>query len=346
MAQDIFDLDTFDATQGVNNDTDTELATTVGSTMADLHDKTKKLLFAIDCSGSMYGEMYSNAQLLASNWAPGESLIDEKIARANAYIQAASQGHIAPEPAPRYDAWDNLIPAPKPEFDDESALYWAGLKPLDFDARVNRIIAEAAYMDVDGLIQTNQWTTTGVVRIQGEGKCKMDIVKGEVLGQIEARFSKHADADVAAVAFDNRSKDLYAYSLKSLQHRVPNMDAGMGGGTNIAGAIFTCLRMIKKSPSATNNHHIVIVSDGMDNSVSHSAAQIKKEFEDKGVTMDFIHITGLDQDTYGQREVVELKQLSGLTGGEYVRVRTTDQFKSKFIAAATRLALPAPASDQ
>jgi hypothetical protein len=341
MAQDIFDLDNLEAVTGVNT-TDTELATTAGNTMADLHDKTKKLLFAIDCSGSMYGEMYSDDQLRRADWTPGEEKIDRKIARATAFILAASQGNVPPPPAPKIDRWGNEEPVTEPEFDDESALYWASLQPLDFPSRVERIIAEAAYMDVDGLINTYSWDNDEVVSIKGETRDKMSIVKEEVLAQVAQRFAKYADADVGAVAFDTSAKDLHAYSLASLQERIPTMDRGMGGGTNIAKAIFACLSMINKSPSATNNHHIVIVSDGLDNSVAGHADRIKREFEDKGVTMDFIHITGLDSDTYGRNEVVSLKEISDVTGGEYVAVRTTDQFRTKFIAAATRLALPAP----
>jgi hypothetical protein len=286
--------------------------------------------------------MYSDDQLRAADWTPGEEKINQKIARAHAFILAASQGNTPELAPPVTDRWGDSQPATEPEFDDESALYWASLQPLDFNARVERIIAEAAYMDIDGLISAYHWDNDDGVVVTGETRDKMSIVKEEVLAQVAQRFSKYADADVGAVAFDTRAKDLHAYSLKSLQERIPTMDCGMGGGTNIAKAIFACLRMINKSPSATNNHHIVIVSDGLDNSVAGHATEIKQQFLDKGVTMDFIHITGLDKDTYGRNEVVSLKEISDDTGGEYVAVRTTDQFRTKFIAAATRLALPAP----
>lgn len=213
----------------------------------------------------------------------------------------------------------------------------------------------------DYIVESGLWRYLGIDTVPGYTiKRRIDLTATSAKNFIEKRFEKFPDADVVALAFDNQVYVLGAppenqllvrkLNKEELMAAIDTLQEKCGGGTNILRAVQTAMQILTKAPSPMNLHHLILVTDAEDGSGQEIYNSILPEMKQKGVTLDFLHLTDVffnpRKSRYqawggGEANSVYLQRTCEATGGEYTQVRTTKDFETKFLEANTRKLLPA-----
>jgi len=170
---------------------------------------------------------------------------------------------------------------------------------------------------------------------------RIELVQKLAVQEVKARFEKYPKNKLAVVPFGAGAKvsidgGTQDQVIEVCERVAVGMDGVNSGGTDIMASIRCAIECCRKNPSSVGLHHFVIVSDGQDAGTNVLPEWIPT-LKASGVVLDYIHI---GDESYTNND---LKQACKELGGEYVCVNTAKDFETKFVEAARRLMLPAPA---
>ncbi len=287
-----------------------------GQTLDDIYDRFSKLIYLIDASGSMGSGMLAEQQNAVEYDWKEEAL---EAARARLLEELEDDGSV-------------LDP------DSGVELTVAKAKKLSSET-LKKIVAEQGWEDEIGL------QPVGGAIPQRSSKSKMQAVKEAAREFVKKRFEKWPDAQVLLYAFEDHPRMLSGgASEKDVMDGIDRLPDYGGGGTNIYSAVTRAVEHCKKRASSVGVHHIVLVSDGMDEG-ARGVRGLLPDMKEIGIVFDFIFIQGGDSIENMDDVIRVLRDLCEATGGEFTTVKTEKDFIQKFLAVSNRKCLP-PAPKQ
>lgn len=278
------------------------------TSLQDMYDRFLKLIYVIDCSGSMGEGLAPDDAVNQYKWTK-ELLAEFRKAMKKQELETIQDFEGNQEDMP---------PIPVAPDDDEV------LKQYIVDNRLDREYGINLPMDYAHMGQT---------------KTKMQAVKEAADRFIRERFEKYPEADVLVLRFEEEAKLVTRGTQhdKVLQAIQLLPDYG-GGATAIMPALQRALSECKKRPSNVGAHHIILVSDGLDYRAT-AVARLVPMMKELGVVLDFIYIVGRNGEEYP--DVVEaIKAACTETGGEFSKISTEQDFRQKFFQVSNRKCLP------
>ncbi|SRR6266566_3781526 len=289
----------------------------VGQTLDDMYDRFSKLVYLIDASGSMGSSMLVEQEVpIEYEWN------DEALEGARSLLLEALTND------------DSII-----DPDSGVELTEGKAKKLSVET-LKKIVVEQGWEDAIGLSPV-----VGVVQPNRSGKSKMQAVKEAARDFVKKRFQKWPDAQVFLYAFEDHPRMLVGgVSEQGVLDGIDRLPDYGGGGTNIYAAVGRAVEHCKKRSSEVGAHHIVLVSDGMDQG-ARGVQGLLPDMKEIGIVFDFIFIQGGDS-IEGMDDVIRiLRDICEATGGEFTTVKTEKDFVQKFLAVSNRKCLP-PAPQQ
>lgn len=287
-----------------------------GLSLEEIYDSQSRMIYLFDVSGSM-GEEMPGAKKSVDDFIWDETTLVNIRDRA---ADAAKQ--LADPKSPLYPDDSETV---------EQLKRFAALVGLDDEALKRGVIDSEMYKDM--YIPTNWY-------VQRSGN-KLAVVKQAAVNMVNRRYEKYPNALVGALMFSDNPIPMPFDNKEGLIESIKSMSTI--AGTNIMNAINAATSACKRAPSPVNLHHLVLVTDGLD-SRAVTITDMIPEFKKMGVVLDFIHIPSAHHEARYVSVVDAIRKTCEATGGEYVVVRTAQEFDQKFIAASTRLMLP-PASE-
>ncbi len=304
-----------------------------------IYDAEKMLLLAVDTSGSMDEKMYTGTGHAEFQWDEREHTkhIASRIALAkfrrdyptfdlHSYFSWGND-HVLPEGVESlgFDEY-NWDVARKPAADP----IWLALEGRTFREIQDVVLEHFLFGEI--LVGLG-YTTRGTVRVTKENVARKVVAKA-----IEERFERYSTSNVRLVEFDTEATVCPFTDQNRLLNHIRNHSWGHGG-TKILDALKKCLDIISRKPSPVNLHHIVLVTDGIDET-SRDALSLLPAFKAKGVVLDLNILQS--PSTFNEPLAEELLQLVAAVGGTVQYIRSASEFEKKYLAAASRLCLPAP----
>lgn len=325
MANDFLDLDA-----PVSGLIETSLVRSNANVVQETFDRHMKLVYVVDVSASMRDTMLQVQDIHSFDWTPN---VMERISQR---IQLAVKNLTAAEAADEDEDEDELeldeVDTGDGAVASELDRQWFALRTMlenkDFDALKGEVIVQDLYESI-GLHPA---------RTQSTKTTKIEAVKRSLDRMIRERMDQYPDADVVLITFEGHA-ELYAEGAQICLNKLPLLEAN-GGMTKISAGIKRAMSYCRHHPSPVKNHHIILVTDGLDDYGSGVELDVLKAL---GVTFDFLHISGSSSDSYYENVKKDLTNLAVGTGGKYVRVDNLEKFSRKFFEAARRLCL-APGS--
>jgi hypothetical protein len=174
-----------------------------------------------------------------------------------------------------------------------------------------------------------------------KSRTKMLALKDAAKKFVAERFGKFADARVGVYKFTTDQTLLCApgASQEEVMAAINRLPDGGEGGTAIYPAVARAVNDCRKTKNDLGSHHIVFISDGEDYSAN-DVPQLLPRMKDLGIVFDFIYMIGSTGTGNSEQTAKVLKEVCEVTGGEYVEVRTEQDFAQKFLAASNRPMLP------
>lgn len=328
MANDFLDLDA-----PVSGSIETSLVRSNANVVQETFDRHMKLVYVVDVSASMMDAMLQVQDIGSFDWTP---TVMERISQR---IQLAVKNLTAAEADEDADEDEDELELDEVDTGDggdavasELDRQWFALRTMlenkDFDALKGEVIVQDLYESI-GLHPA---------RTQSTKTTKIEAVKRSLDRMIRERMDQYPDADVVLITFEGHA-ELYAEGAQICLNKLPLLEAN-GGMTKISAGIERAMSYCRRHPSPVKNHHIILVTDGLDDYGSGVELDALKAL---GVTFDFLHISGSSSDSYYENVKKDLTNLAVGTGGKYVRVDNLEKFSRKFFEAARRLCL-APGS--
>lgn len=296
-----------------------------GSTLTEMYDRFSKLLYAIDASGSMGEGMLSEDSLKRYKWTP--ELLESFRAAMRADQQLLEEGDTVDDgPEEWLDEEDQEAPQEAPSHVDVDAMT---------DEDVKRMIV------FNHLDQRYNIDLQMDYSVRLKSRSKMMALKDAAKDFVHQRFQKFPDAKVAVFQFEDHPQMLCAAGASEQEvlnaiNRLPDMG---GGGTNIYRAVDRVVNECQKRPSEVGLHHIVLVSDGCDGG-GVKVKELVPKMKELGIVFDFIYMVGASEDQQGGEVAKAMRWVCEMTGGEYVVVKTEQDFEQKFLAVSNRPMLP------
>jgi len=312
---------------------------TAGSSLEELYDRNQVLVYLMDVSSSMCDRVVGDSQVEHFIWSEDAMEAIRSNAEANlTFAQNITDAGVALEAVQATSA---------------TAMKWARISAL-MEVDANGVLGFPSTEEDLTLIKTEVLRlalhamialTPDYAKMRKDLPSKIDLVKQLAEEMIEDRFKKYPDADIRAFSFQNWPEQLLGHNKDELLAAIRNLSAS--GGTNIMAGIAEVLKSLKRAPSKIHMHHIVLVTDAEDAGKIHGIGDEVQTFLDFGIVLDFLHFTqplreGIYRG-YGYGDASEvIKKVCEETGGEYVRVSTAGEFRSRFMIASQRKCLPAP----
>lgn len=330
--------------------TDTDevgVAATAGASLESLYDKNQVLVYLVDISSSMTNRVAGVEQVSHFVWtdeameairlnAEDNLLFGETVTATGVSLESVTATEEVKLRWARISELmvrdDNLLSFPK----DEESLMQVKMEVL-------RLALHSEYQNPSE--PSRVVLTPDFTKMRKDLPSRLDLVK-ELAGEmIESRFNKYPNADIRVFAFREWPIQLPGHSKDEVLAAIRNLIAS--GGTNIMAGIAEVLRSLKHAPSKLNMHHIVLVTDAEDAGTINDIGDDLQTFKDFGIVLDFLHFTQPSHHAdgfhgYGYDASEAIRKLCEATGGEYVKVSTADEFRSRFMIASQRLCLPAP----
>lgn len=312
------------------------VAATAGSSLEELYDKNQVLVYLVDVSSSMCDRVVGDSQVEHFVWSEDSMEAIRTNAEDNlTFAQNITAAGVALEAV---------------QATSEMAMKWARISEL-MEVDKKGVLGFPSTEEGLMLIKTEVLRlalhaaialTPNYVKMRKDLPSKIDLVKQLAGEMIEDRFKKYPEADIRAFSFREWPGQLIGHNKDELLAAIRNLVAA--GGTNIMAGIAAVLQSLKHSPSKMNLHHIVLVTDAEDAGKVHNIGNEVQTFLDFGIVLDFLHFTQPEGSRYwrGYDATEVLKKVCEATGGEYVRVSTAGEFRSRFMIASQRLCLPAP----
>lgn len=277
-----------------------EVPTSVGESMDDIYDHYSRLIYTIDASGSMRGGMLQEDRINRFLWT--DSMLKNFRER------------IAAEQLENGD--DTEVPV--------SSLSDAELKMKIIDEGLNYTYGIKLPINSGFVPKT---------------RSKMQAVKDAAKDFVQKRFRKFPDAKVTVFGFETQPYLLSAgEKQEDVLLAISRLQDTGGGGTNIFAAVEKAVGECKERPSQVGVHHIVLVSDGLDENAV-TVRNLIPEMLRIGIVFDFIFIQG-ESGVVDSHTIEVLKDVCEQTGGEFSVVRTEKDFVQKFLTASERKCLP------
>jgi len=297
-----------------------------GASLADMYDRLSKLLYVVDASVSMAEGMLSKETIKMYLW-PEELLEQYRVWMSEQYETDK-------------EAFEQAMEDLQEQDEDGEGDFELPEQPVDPATLSDDQLKEAIVMQ--GLEKKSGIALTRNYGYRSSGqRTKMMAVKDAAKEFVHKRFEKYPDARVMLFQFSDYPELLAGgANEQEVLDGISRLPDGGIGGTNIHVAVERAVNECKKRPSEVNSHHIVLVSDGCDYGAVHIKDLLPK-MKELGMVFDFIFIIGASDSEQAPKDVVEvLKMVCESTGGEYVEVRTEQDFKQKFLAASSRPMLP------
>lgn len=302
-----------------------ELSVGSGATLADMYDRFSKLIYVIDASGSMGEGMLSEEMVNQYNWRP------EILEQYREWLAKEYKKELKEYKESLLDENDS-----SKELDDVFDVDEAPEDPstLTDDELKTKIVMEGLE-NKSGIGLERNWNSTR------RGRSKMMAVKDAAKDFVHQRYQKYPEARVLLFSFED-SPALLASGVSELEviQGINSLPDCGGGSTNIYRAVDRAVNECKKRPSEVNAHHIVLVSDGCD----YGAVNVKNllpKMKELGMVFDFIFILGASDSEQADNEIIRaLQHVCEMTGGEFVTVKTEQDFVQKFLTASSRPMLP------
>ena len=296
--------------------------------MADIYQQRQKLIYAIDVSISMDENMAGTETVEDFLWdVHAMQRISDRIAEAEAHaaLQMQHELDMAADP--------DLGPEQFVTDQDEKWLAIAKMTVADQKVAILKYsLHREIYIPVNW--SRRHTSDTEVLRT------KLDLVKQMSKQMVQQRREKYPEADIIVTEFANSPSVVSSSAdTQSIVDAISRMYAH--GGTSIFQAVKYCMGICRKAPSPVKLNHVVLVTDGE----SHDAVNLPSlipECKRLGVVVDFIWIADPGASLEGYTGRSEIKQLCDATGGEFIKVTSAEEFKTKFVEASTRALLPPP----
>lgn len=282
-----------------------------GSSLADMYDRYKKLIYLFDISWSMSDGMALEDHVRSYKWT--KEKLDEFREAIRAVMETVDDD----------DEEGDIL-------DQEEDVFNFDLKD---DEALKRAILEHNWQRDFGIqLEKDESFKSPTIS-------KMTAVKNAAKEFVTARFNKYPDANVLVYAFDTSveartkgfGRDIVLAAVDGLNP---------SGGTNITPAVKAAVAECRSRPSQLGANHIVLVSDGMD----YQAVKVEEllpEMKQRNIVFDFIFVVGSDTMGPSDMHVINvLEKVCKETGGEFTTVRTVKDFQVKFLQASSRLCLP------
>lgn len=278
-----------------------------GQSLTDMYDRFSKLLYVVDSSSSMGDGMLSEDWLKLYKW-PTDIVEAFRDAMRNEYKQ-------------EFKNWKQDFDAIDPDTLSDEEIKMEALRE-NLSAKYG-IKLERDY------------------GIRKRSRTKMMALKDAAKKFVHERFQKFSDAKVGVFKFTTRTTLLCAAGASEEEVMVVlnNLPDGGNGGTEIYQAVERAVNECKKRPSEVNLHHLVFVSDGEDYSGSRVKDLLPK-MKSLGIVFDFIYMLGATESESYSETVKVLREVCESTGGEFIIVKTEQDFEQKFLAVSNRPMLP------
>lgn len=294
----------------------TEIPKETGMTVEEIYDRYSRLLYLIDASGSMGQGMAGEDRANQYLWSDG--ILNR--------IRAAMEADGDQPDVDEFGDEDEISDGP------------AGVTPVSMmsDEDLKNYVVDNNLHNKYGVhLRYNP-------SYHSRTRSKMQAVKEAARDFVSSRFRKYPDALVTLFSFEGHPQLLSNGANEADVIRgIDRLPDGGGGNTDIFAAVECALGNIEAHPSKVKRHHIVLVSDGLDNGALRVPTLLPR-LKASGVVFDFIFILGTSLMEQTNPEVIEcLRGVCEQTGGEFQTVKTEKDFTQKFLAASNRKMLPA-----
>lgn len=309
-----------------------------GASLEDIYDRHMKMIYVIDISGSMHDGIVDPSSVSDYKWTPEVlQAIEDRIA--NAVLRAEEEGSAFlggddedDEAADPFESLKDLPGLVKLEHEDPlNDLFWLGLKDAPTETRKAHIVQQDAWQEI-GLD----------CRAQKKMTPKIDAVRKLSTRMVEERYAKHPTADVHLILFAGNATYRKPAGKQDLLDQLSQLRAD-GGSTDVCNGIRKAIALCKKSPSPVHSHHIVLVTDGLDFGIG-SLPELLPQMQELNLVLDVIHVTSMHEVSCSEYQGKILEEVCSATKGAFRRVARLCDFESRFLEAARRLCLPAPAA--
>ena len=297
-----------------------------GQTLVDMYDHYSKLLYVIDASSSMGSGMLSEDWIKRYTWSP-ELLEQFRVEMRKTYKKELAE----------YQAEQDVMDEDDIDPDDDGVFEEEAPEDPDAlsDDELKMKILSENLSDKHGIGLQNNYN------YRGRSRSKMMALKDAAKKFVADRFRKFADARVGVFRFTDSTQLLCASGASEVEvmNAINRLPDGGDGSTEIFQAVERALNDCKKRPSEVGLHHIVFVSDGED----YSGIRVKDllpRMKELGVIFDFIYMLGATEEASYSETVQVLKAVCEATSGEFVVVKTEQDFEQKFLAVSNRPMLP------
>ncbi len=303
----------------------------VGTGLAEVYDRHKRVLFLVDRSGSMESGMLEK-------FGPGMLTISDSSIEAvrneyNGYTAALAENlyYTCEKPS---STLTNMVDA------------FVKVHGAKSDSEIRQLLGDQVEV---GLYFGG--------RIKGEYRSKhvskMDQLKRLASKAAQDRLAKYPESKVTIVAFDGKTQAWECKDGAQVEAVIKALRPS-GASTDIVNALRNVIGMCKKAPSQVNMHHVVLVTDGEDYGLVEHQDMLIKMLLEVGIILDVITIYS-DADVLRQymRGIAEyassvnagknaLEAIAKATNGTTEQAKDSASFETRFLGTAQRLCLPAP----
>lgn len=305
--------------------------------LSDLAQQFLKLIFTVDISGSMDGHLLPDNPRTLYKWT------EENMAKIAAAI-VESQTALSNEVAEVEEAEE------VPDVNDPEALlaqlFGAAQSSMNPQVAIAALAGFTHNQDLlqDAVVMLGLTQMFGVKEDYSKFRgleTKMQALKKHIKKAIEERYNKYENPDIRLIEFDHNVHVKGAHTRDTLLNALNLMSPQ--GGTDIFPAVKASIELCQKAPSPLRAHHVVLVTDGM----SHDAISLPTlipTMKEMNIVLDVILlVSSADTSLFGADPMHKaIEETCKATGGEFMRVMRAKDFEQKFLAAASRLCLPAP----
>mgnify|MGYP005850411213 FL=1 len=308
------------------------------SSLEAVYDRHMKLIYCVDISGSMSSYLFNLEDIEDFDWTGSKSLIQRRIRNAvnrlglTAMLEeygacASSEGeeHALPPAlhALRYE-------------DPSTDHIWVSMAGQDPLLQRTTIVQYSLFNEI-GLAPQYR-------RINyAETPSKIAVVRSELKKLIEERFQRFPEADVHLVRFGARVHYSPWKTRADLLQQVENLSA-CESNTVIGAALARCVSMCKRRPSQVAAHHVVLISDGLDSTLSPALPHLVQEMKNINIVLDFIHVGSPSEVISWESCIKDLRAACKELNGEYKIVSRSKDLRNRLQEAGRRLCLPAPSN--
>lgn len=308
-----------------------------GNSIQAMYDAKKKLIFCVDCSGSMKDIVAGATTVEMYDWAGIDAIRKEVADVWNAY-RSLQELTLAVCEGRATDA-DLACFTLQHSYNLSEVRVQAMLRVKDYldPAQEERFKLEyirsgaAAYLTY---VPFKDPLSAAIKQCS-----KFELMKKVAGKLVVKRFDDVKNTDVSAVFFNDESVSCTVPDKDKLLEFIKAREAS--GGTDIIKTINYALAIIGRNPSPIGLNHIVLASDGQD----FNARQFEKFipiFKQMRVVLDFIYITQPFLDPNAEYAEAIRKTVEAV-GGTYTVITDADGIQTALLERGSRLLLPPPA---